>query len=93
MDKLSNLTLPDFIHMQNEECTVNFSAVCEALCQIGKKTHLRVKKSTAQQDNIFGDERDSSQILCFISLINSLESQPLFAMWPQEYVSKRVMSL
>lgn len=44
MDKLSNLTLPDFIHTQNEECTVNFSAVCEALCQIGKKTHLRVKK-------------------------------------------------
>lgn len=39
-DKLSNLVLPHFIHMQNVECNINFSAVYEALCQIGKKPIL-----------------------------------------------------
>lgn len=37
-DKFSTLALLHFIHMKNEDCNINFSAVYEALCQIGKKT-------------------------------------------------------
>lgn len=52
------------------ECNINFSALYEALCQIGKKTHPRVKKKkkgSAQKNNVFDNKRDSTQILCIIS--------------------------
>lgn len=68
-DKLSNLALPHFTHMQNGEWNINFSGACKALIQTGeKKSMAELKKGVKHPDIIYDDKRDTFHILCFISL-------------------------